>query len=158
MNLLRLLLLLLQLTTPFALGETVGISPNGPLPALIGDGQCVTAAHYFSDVPRDTSKWQRGKPVVVNGEVNPNIPDGTAVATYDSNGQYFPTSGQKDCGIYIKRPDTKGSFWLLDQWPTQRDADGNVVREGMPPHLRSISPNGAYPSDNSSAYYVIVVP
>lgn len=156
MNLLR-FFILLQPTTPLFLGQTGG-SGKPLIPALIGDGQCVTAAHHFSEVPRDTSKWQRGKPVIVNGEVDRSIPDGTAVATFDTQGRYFPKSPAKDCGIYVKKPDTKGSFWLLDQWPAWRDPQGNVTREGKPPHLRSISLNGAYPSDDSNAYYVIIVP
>lgn len=154
MNLLR-LLLVPQLAMPFALGQAVG---NSNAPTLIGNGECVTAAHHFSDVPRDTRKWQRGEPVIVNAEVNPNVKDGTAVATFDSQGNYFPKSAEKNSGIYIKRPDTKGSFWLLDQWPQRTDSNGNAIREAMPPHPRSISPNGAYPCDNSSAYYVIIVP
>jgi hypothetical protein len=156
MNLLR-VFLLLQLTTPLALGQAAGNSKPPGLPALIGDGECVTAAAHFSGVPPRTRKWREGKPVVVNGEVDPSIPIGTAVATFDSNGQYFPHSENKNCGIYLG-PDTKGSFRLLDQWPTERDARGNVIRQAVPPHVRSISPNGAYPSDYSGAYYVIIVP
>jgi len=156
MNLLR-FLLFLQLATPFALGQDVGNSKPS-ISAVIGDGQSVTAAHHFSELPRDTSKWHRGKAVIVNGEVDLSIPDGTAVATFDSQGHYFPKSPDKNSGIYIKKPNSKGSFWLVDQWPTRRDPRGNVIREGMPPHLRSISPNGAYPSDDPGAYYVIIVP
>jgi hypothetical protein len=53
---------------------------------------------------------------------------------------------------------TKGSFWLLDQWPERTDAQGNVIRKAVPPHVWEITPSGIPPSNNSSFYYVIIVP
>jgi hypothetical protein len=107
---------------------------------------------------RETYKWKRGRPVIVNGEVDPSIPSNTAVATFDKQGNYFPErNSEKNSGVYIK-PNTKGSFWLLDQWPEKTDPNtGNVIRPAHPPQVRSISPNGMPPSDNSSSYYVIIV-
>lgn len=66
---------------------------------------------------------------MVNGEVDPSIPIGTAVATFDSNGQYFPHSDKKNSGTYLG-PDTKGSFFLLDPKITE---NGKVIREAVPP-------------------------
>jgi hypothetical protein len=136
-------------------------SPNGSPPALIGDGQCVTATHHYSGVTRETSKWHEGDPVVMpNGEVNQSIPLYTAVATFDRNKEYFPHSRYKNSGIYLgPDPTTKGAFWLLEQWPRETDPNtGEVLQEATPPHVRSISPNGTHPSNNSSDYYVIKVP
>jgi hypothetical protein len=144
---------------PTGPGTEIGsiTDPNGPPSVLIGNGQCVTATAHFSGVTANTHEWTRGEPVVVEGKVNPNIPSATAVATFDSNGRYFPTSKDKNSGIFVTGS-TKGSFWLVDQWPAKRDSHGTIIREAVPPHERLISPNGPYPSDNSSSYYVIKVP
>lgn len=132
-------------------------SPTGTLPASIGNGQCVTATARFTGVPPTTSKWQEGPPVVMaNGEVNPSIPLYTAVATFDEHGHYFPNSDNKNSGTYLGGS-TKGSFFLLDQWPERTDGHGNVIRKAVPPHVREITPNGIPPSDNSLFYYVIIV-
>jgi RHS repeat-associated protein len=125
---------------------------HGGKNGLIGNGQCVTACSKFSGVPPTTRKWQRGRPATELTDAD----KGTAIATFDENGQYFPTSVEKNSGIYMGTS-TKGSFHFVDQWPTRTD-HGRVIREAVPPQERTLSPNGAYPSDNSNAYYVILVP
>jgi hypothetical protein len=126
---------------------------NNPPSASIGNGECVTATAHFSGVTGDTSKWTAGKPALELTDAD----KGVAVATFDSNGKYFPKSREKNSGIYMGSS-TRGSFWLLDQWPARTDSHGNVIRPARPPGERIISANGAYPSDNSRAYYVIIVP
>jgi len=132
-------------------------NPNGPPSTSIGNGQCVAATAALTGVTADTSQWTKGKPVVVDGAVDPSIRKGTAVATFDSNGRYYPNSSEKNSGTFMGGS-TKGSFWLLDQWPARTDSSGNVIREDRPPGERPISPTGPWPSDNSNAYYVIIVP
>ena len=91
-----------------------------------------------------------------DGTVNKNLQKGTAVGTFDSNGKYFPNSKEKNSGIFMGSKANE-TFRLVDQWPTVRDSRGNVRREAVPPHERTVGPNGANPSDNSYAYYVIIV-
>jgi len=126
--------------------------PNSPPSVSIGNGQCVTATAHFSGVTRDTSKWTQGKPALELTDAD----KGVAVATFDSKGHYFPTSPEKNSGIYMGTS-TKGSFHLLDQWPARTDSHGNIVRPATPPVDRIVSPNGRYPSDASYAYFVIIV-
>jgi hypothetical protein len=127
--------------------------PNGPPSELIGNGQCVTATAHFSGVTGDTSQWTPGKPAAQLTDSD----KGVAVATFDNNGKYFPTSSEKNSGIF-NGTSTKDNFHLVDQWPKRTDSNGNVIREARPPGDRIISPNGAHPSDNSHDYYVIIVP
>ena len=133
------------------------MNPNGPPPPLIGKGQCVTGTSELSGVTPRTADWTRGKPVMLpNGQVDPSIPKNTAVATFDENGHY-PTNGNRNSGLF-EGGSTKGSFWLLDQWPEQRDPHNNVIQEAKPEGLRPIGPNGANISNQSGAYFVIIVP
>ncbi len=127
--------------------------PNGPPSVLIGDGQCVTATSHFSGVTGDTSQWTPGKPATELTDRD----KGLAVATFDKNGKYFPTSSEKNSGIF-NGTSTKDNFHLVDQWPKRTDSNGNVIREARPPGDRIVSPNGAHPSDNSHDYHVIIVP
>ncbi len=63
-------------------------NPNGPPPPLIGNGQCVTGTSELSGVTPHTADWTRGKPVMLpNGQVDPSIRKGTAVATFDEKRQ-----------------------------------------------------------------------
>jgi RHS repeat-associated protein len=158
--------------------QTYGRQPNGsyiappskidpivnlanPLPGPLGGcEQCVCATSYFSGVTTDTSQWIQGDPVVIDGKVNPNIKENTAVATFDENGRYFPASDHKNSGIFrgTRSGDAPGAFHILDQWPTVRDKNGNEVRKFSPAQERPVRPTGTWPSDNSNAYYVITVP
>jgi putative transposase len=132
-----------------------------PLPGPLGGcEQCVCATSYFSGVTEDTSQWTKGDPVVIDGKVNPNIKNNTAIATFDENGRYFPISDHKNSGIFrgASSGNAPGTFTILDQWPTVKDQNGNVVRPFSPAQERPVRPTGTWPSDNSNAYYVITVP
>ena len=91
-----------------------------------------------------------------NGEVDPSIRKGTAVATFDEN-KLYPTSGARNSGLF-EGGSTKGSFWLMDQWPEERGPQGNVIQQAKPEGLRPIGPNGSNVSNQSGAYFVIIAP
>jgi RHS repeat-associated protein len=119
---------------------------------MIGNGECVTATtHFAKGLTGRTARWRAG-PKVVNEDsktVN-SIEAGTAIATFDSNGRY-PTGPQKNSGIYLGSG-VNGSIWILDQWPERRG------RAAHPPQPREVLFDpGRSISDNSGAYYVILV-
>jgi hypothetical protein len=113
---------------------------------IVGNGQCVSACSKFSGVTGDTKLWRAGAGVADNGDVKP----GTAIATFDSNGRY-PTGKDKNSGIYLG-PGTKGSIWILDQWPAH---DPNPAHPPQPRELLNDNARGV--SNNSNAYHVILV-
>jgi RHS repeat-associated protein len=113
---------------------------------IVGNGQCVSACSKFSGVTGDTKRWRAGAGVADNGDIKP----GTAIATFDSNGRY-PTGKDKNSAIYLG-PGTKGSIWVLDQWPA------HAPNPAHPPQPREVlNDNSRGISNNSNSYHVILV-
>jgi hypothetical protein len=92
--------------------------------------------------------------IQVNGKwvINPAVKKGTAIATFDSNGKYFPGSDHKNSGIYLG-PGlfSSSNSRILDQWP------------GSPgPRPRDIWLTGGFGdwdvSNHSNAYFAIKTP
>jgi hypothetical protein len=113
---------------------------------IIGNGQCVIACSKFSGVTGDTKRWRAGADVADNGDIKP----GTAIATFDSNGRY-PSGKDKNSGIYLG-PGTKGSIWILDQWPAHAP---NPAHPPQPREVLNDNTRGA--SNNANAYHAILV-
>ena len=105
------------------------------------NGECVDLTKKFSGMSKDdvgTYQWKQGS------KVDKDTRPGTAVATFNDKGRYPSKSGWNS-GIFLG-PGTKGSVWVLDQWP------------GHPPEPREIPVNNnALPANNSGAYSVILV-
>jgi hypothetical protein len=119
------------------------------MPGMIGNGQCMTACKHFSGITAPTGQWQEG-PGAAN---NPNLPIGTAIATFGSNGKY-PTNGDQNSGIYMGQG-RNGSILILDQWPAH-PASGTPDH---PPQIREMRFNdGNTLSNSAQAYHVIIVP
>jgi len=90
------------------------ISPNGPFsepPSKMAGapgfcGQCVSyVTQVCPDLPVNTRKWVKGKPV----EGNKDIERGTAIATFKADGQY-----EGHAAIFVKTLDKGFEVW--DQW------------------------------------------
>ena len=89
-------------------------------PSVVGNGQCVAFVVKVA-TKLTTSHWKKGK--LVAGDVG--IPAGTAIATFDPNGQYGNhLDGRSHAAIYVSQnPD---SLTVYDQWV------------GQPVHKRAI--------------------
>lgn len=117
---------------------------------VIGNGECVTACKKFAGLEgTSTSQWRAGPKVATDKDIKP----GTAIATFDSNGRYPKGDEQKNSGIYLGRG-TNGSIWILDQWPAR---SGTGQRDHPPQPRELLTDNRRGASNNSNAYYVILV-
>jgi len=122
-------------------------SPNGPFPQgtrHYGESdQCVSLTKFFTGLPC-SGCWRAGPKVVGN-----NIPPGTAMATFGSNGLYPNLPHGNNSGIYIGPAGSlypPNSILILDQWP------------GQNAQVWPLRPNAQGTSDRSTAYSVITVP
>jgi len=116
---------------------------------IIGNGECVTACKKFAGLEGpSTDQWRAGPKVVDDKDIKP----GTAIATFDSKGRYPGKDQDKNSGIYLGRG-TNGSIWILDQWP----ARPGTAQKAHPPQPRELRPGGSNVSNNSNAYFVILV-
>ena len=128
-----------------------------PVP-LVGSGECVALTSHLTGVTDHTPSWERG-PRVVNddGTLNTAVKPGTAVATFDKNGKYPSGDVPKNSGTFLGPgvASGKGSIRLMDQWNAHPPNPAN------PPQSRDVRFNadaGRDVSNNSNAYYVILVP
>ena len=85
---------------------------------MIGAGYCVDFVKAAAGAPQ-TAAWRKGPQV----RGNPNIPWGTAIATFEADGTYTNASGNH-AAIYLYQ-DERG-IWVYDQW------------QGRPVHKRLI--------------------
>jgi hypothetical protein len=85
---------------------------------VVGAGHCVDFVKAAAGAPQ-TSAWRKGR--LVRG--NPQIPRGTAIATFEADGTYTNASGNH-AAIYLHQ-DERG-IWVYDQW------------QGRPVHKRLI--------------------
>jgi hypothetical protein len=104
---------------------------------VIGDGQSMSFVSETAGVP-PASAWKEGPPVKGN-----NIPQGTAIATFDENGNFMSSASGGNAAIYDSQD--QNGIWLWDQ------------RNGQPVHRRYIrSTNGiGSPANDGDSYYVI---
>jgi hypothetical protein len=116
---------------------------------IVGNGECVTACKKFAGLEgTSTDQWRAGPKVVDDKDIKP----GTAIATFDDKGHYPGKDQNKNSAIYLGRG-TNGSIWVLDQWP----ARPGTTQKAHPPQPRELRPGGTNVSNNSNAYYVILV-
>src|ERR1700692_1884309 len=100
----------------------------------IGTGQCVAFVEMAAKTPH-TATWKRGR--LVAGDMT--IPQGTAIATFDSAGTYGNhTDGRSHGAIYISQVAGQG-LAVYDQWLGQpvhqrtihfRNGSGLAVNDG----------------------------
>ncbi|MGH9747718.1 MAG: BPSL0067 family protein [Candidatus Acidiferrales bacterium] len=97
--------------------------------------------------PSELSKWYHPLAERFNcgNQVHENAKGGPP-ARYPGKDQ------NKNSGIYLGRG-ANGSIWILDQWP----ARVGTGQKAHPPQPRELHPGGSNVSNNSSAYYVILV-
>jgi RHS repeat-associated protein len=118
------------------------------------NNECVDLTKKFSGMGNfvDTSLWRAGPKVVDDKDIKP----GTAIATFNTTGKnkgHYPKGDvPKNSGIYLG-PGVNGSVWILDQWP----ARPQIGQKGNSPRERELLPNAPYASNNSNAYFVIMV-
>ena len=88
----------------------IALTPRSYIGRSVGSGQCVAFTQKAANMPR-TAAWRRGALVKGNLDIAP----GTAIATFDANGQYGNhTDGRSHAAIYL-RQDANGIV-VLDQW------------------------------------------
>lgn len=103
----------------------------------IGDGECVAFVRETSGAP-SSKMWKRGR--LVRDAIG--LSEGTAIATFDANGQYAAVRGRKHAAIYVGRDNI--AITAVDQWV------GQVV------HERAIKfDNPGNVSNDGDAFYVI---
>jgi hypothetical protein len=96
---------------PAADGPYIAASPEAFEGRVIGAGYCVDFVKAAAGVPLTTA-WREG--AKVHG--NPHIARGTAIATFESDGNYTSESGNH-AAIYLDQDDR--GIWVYDQWRGQ---------------------------------------
>lgn len=115
----------------FRKGEMAYIAqdPGSYAGTVVGTGQCVAFVQQASGAPV-TSQWTRGD----KARGNSTIQKGTAIATFDANGNYTnSTDGTSHAAIYVGQDSAGLQGW--DQWM------------GQPVHQRTIRFQGGVVSD-----------
>jgi hypothetical protein len=109
----------------------------------VGTGECVSLVQQATGAPRST-EWRPGAQV----QGNTNIPPGTAIATFDSNGRY-----DGHAAIYLGQ-DGEG-IRVIDQWNV-RDVQARVIGQQPPQEriLRFSDPRRAR-VDRGEFYHVV---
>jgi len=107
-----------------------------------GNTECVEFIRQSTNAPL-TSLWKKGKKVseAKFGE----IPRGTAIATFDSQGKYPTDALGKHAAIYIEHNNLH--ILVLDQWNDQGEVKKRNIRFGRP--------KGTKRSNDADVYYVI---
>ena len=100
-----------QATLPRADGPYIAARPEAFEGHVVGAGYCVDFVRAAAGVPR-TDAWQEGAEVYGN----PQVPRGTAIATFGSDGSYTSESGNH-AAIYLYQDDR--GLWVYDQWQGQ---------------------------------------
>jgi hypothetical protein len=99
-------------------GPYIAARPEALERRVIGAGHCVDLVKAAAGVPR-TAAWREGAPV----RGNSHIARGTAIATFEPEGNYTSESGNH-AAIYLSQDDR--GIWVYDQW------------QGQPVHKRLI--------------------
>lgn len=87
-----------------------------------GNTECVELVRQISIAP-NTALWKKGKRVL---DCAPNeIPKGTVIATFDSNGKY-PSGTGRHAAVYISH--TISEIKVIDQWNGQGKSKSRTIR------------------------------
>lgn len=118
------------------------VFPEGKYANSKGNTECVEFIRQAAGAP-PTATWRKGMKV---SDAKPGtIRRGTAIATFDSSGNY-PTDGLgRHAAIYLEH--TAEYIVVLDQWR----AKGKVSQRA----IRFKRPKGTSRSDDADTYYVI---
>ena len=108
----------------------------------VGSGQCVALVQSSDPGVGLTATWAQGAAVQGNTSLQP----GTAIATFNSNGQYAnATDGSSHAAIYLGQ--NADGIQVEDQWV------------GQPAHIHTIAwtslGNSTAAANNGSQYYVV---
>jgi hypothetical protein len=107
-----------------------------------GNTECAEFVQKATGAPA-TPFWTNGLKV---SEAKPlDIPRGTAIATFDSNGQYPTDTLGKHAAIYLEHNNER--ILVLDQWNDQ----GEVLQRP----IRFHRPKGTKRSNDADTFYVI---
>ena len=107
-----------------------------------GNTECVEFVCQTTAAPQ-TSLWKRGKKV---SEARFNeIPRGTVIATFDSNGKYPIDALGKHAAIYLGH--NSQGILVLDQWNAQGEVKQRMIRFNRPA--------GTKRSNNADTFYVV---
>lgn len=101
-----------------AQGPYLATRPEGFESTVVGAGHCVDFVKVAAGAPQ-TAAWRKGAQV----RGNPQIPRGTAIATFEADGTYTNASGNH-AAIYLYQDES--GIWVYDQW------------QGRPVHKRLI--------------------
>ena len=120
----------------------IATQPASYLGTVVGDGHCVAYVRAAANVP-PTAQWRAGEPVWRQLDT---LDPGTAIATFDPQGQYANnTDGSSHAAIFLG-PDVNG-FAVYDQWKLHPVARRVIRAKG-----------GVGPAcDDADAYQVIEV-
>ena len=121
----------------------IATNPESYSGKVVGTGQCVPFVQEASGAP-NTQMWKQGKQV----KGNLMIAKGTAIATFDSAGQYTNSiDGTSHAAIYVSQDATGITVW--DQWKIPK----------QPVHQRNIrfqgGAAGTKPVNDGDFFYVI---
>ena len=128
-------------TTPVSSPGFVASGFSQYLGQSVGSGQCVALVQATDPSVGLTATWTQGAAVQGNTSLQP----GTAIATFNSNGQYAnATNGSSHAAIYLGQ--NAQGIQVEDQW------------SGQPAQIRTIywtDPNSSHAANNGSAFYVV---
>lgn len=88
-----------------------------------GNTECVEFIRQATDAP-ETTKWVRGRLVKSFG--SGGLERGTAIATFDANGNYPTDSLGKHAAIYLSH--NNEGISVLDQWNSQEEVKERLIR------------------------------
>jgi type VI secretion system secreted protein VgrG len=107
-----------------------------------GSTECVEFVRQTTGAPQ-TKDWKKGKKV---SDAKPGeIPRGTAIATFDSNGKYPTDKLGKHAAIYLEH--NQDQILVLDQWKKQGKVEQRPIQFKQP--------KGTKRSNDADTFYVI---
>jgi len=115
---------------------TLATNYSGLVGQSVGSGECVALVQATSNVGL-TATWSPGQQV----QGNSDIPEGTVIATFGTDGTYTNTYGQSHAAIYLSQDST--GIWVQDQWL------------GQPDHVRHIDWTTSNAYESGSQFYVV---
>lgn len=107
-----------------------------------GNTECVEFVRQATNAPQ-TTKWVRGR--LVKSFSSGELPRGTAIATFDDNGNYPTDTLGRHAAIYLSH--NSEGIEVLDQWNSQGEVLKRLIRFHRPP--------GTKRSNDADTFYVI---
>ena len=107
-----------------------------------GNTECVEFVRQVTGAP-ETALWTKGKKVseATAGE----IPEGTAIATFDDEGRYPTDAAGRHAAVYLSHDAT--GIRVLDQWNNQGEVKERTIRFNRP--------KGTRRSNDADTFYVV---